>query len=152
MVLLKIIFKGSAVSPQQIQVRVCVFAEAALLRVPARAQHRRDLHRRTQERDGQVVVVEVKGGGGGGQEGSRRIVEGPEALGGRAATSAAACLQELVVGERRRAPDGRLHAGLLPAGIHQLLIELRADISNTLHSADLKITHTVFSCSNPNHQ
>ena len=58
------------------------------------------------------------------QEGPR--IKGPEAVGGRAAASAAARLQELVVGQRRRAPDGRIDAGLLPTGIHQLLAQTSA--------------------------
>ena len=43
---------------------VDVAGAAALLRVPARAQHRRDLHRRAQERDGKVIL-KVKGDGQG---------------------------------------------------------------------------------------
>ena len=40
----------------RVPARVDVAGAAALLRVPARAQHRRDLHRRAQERDGEVIL------------------------------------------------------------------------------------------------
>ena len=43
---------------------VDVAGAAALLRVPARARHRRDLHRRAQERDGKGIL-KVKGDGQG---------------------------------------------------------------------------------------
>ena len=50
---------------KKLQARVGVAAEAAVLRVPARAQHRRDLHRRAQERDdGKVVILLVFKGQG----------------------------------------------------------------------------------------